>query len=121
MTGMRLAELVATLRETMTVARVFGEPYERDGVTVIPAATVRGGVGGGTGRKGAGGEAGEGGQEGEGGGLGLIARPAGVYVIREGTVRWQPAVDVNRIVTLAIAGWVAVAWVVTRTLRHRRR
>jgi uncharacterized spore protein YtfJ len=105
---MRVAELVSSLRDMMTVARVYGEPYERDGVTVIPAATVRGGAGGGFGKKDTSGE------EGEGGGLGLIARPAGVYVIREGKVTWQPAVDVNRIVALGVLGWVAVTWVVAR-------
>jgi uncharacterized spore protein YtfJ len=28
---------------------VFGEPYEKDGVTIIPAARIRGGAGGGGG------------------------------------------------------------------------
>ena len=110
---MRLAELVTSLRDTMTVSRVYGEPYERDGVTVIPAANVRGGAGGGAGRQGHTAE------EGEGGGFGLIARPAGAFVIKDRAVSWQPAVDVNRIVALAVLGWVAVAWLLARGLRRR--
>ena len=110
---MKQVEMVSSLRDVMTVSRVFGQPYERDGVTVIPAADVRGGAGGGTGKKNGTGE------EGEGGGFGLIARPAGAYVISNGKVRWQPAVDVNRIVTIAVLGWVTVAWVLARGLRRR--
>ena len=110
---MRTTDLVTTLREGMSVSRVFGEPIERDGVTVIPAATIRGGAGGGNGRKA------ETSEEGEGGGMGLIARPAGAYVIKDGAVTWQPAVDVNRIVSTAVLGWVAVAWVLARGLRRR--
>src|SRR4051812_28520728 len=118
MNRMGLTELATALRDSMTVARVFGEPFERDGVTVIPAAAVRGGMGGGTGKR-AGREGEENPEEGEGGGLGMTARPAGAYVIKDGAVTWQPAVDVNRIVTLAILGWVAVAWVVSRAVRRR--
>ena len=110
---MRTADLVTTLRDGMTVSRVFGQPYERDGVTVIPAATVRGGAGGGSGRKA------ETSEEGEGGGMGLVARPAGAYVIKDGAVSWQPAVDVNRIVTVGVAGWVAAVWLITRAVRGR--
>jgi uncharacterized spore protein YtfJ len=110
-----LPRLADALRDAMTVSRVFGQPYERDGVTVLPAATVRGGGGGGSGRNPATGE------HGDGGGFGLIARPAGAYVIKDGDVSWQPAVDVNRIVALGIAGWVAVAWLVTTGTRRKRR
>jgi uncharacterized spore protein YtfJ len=110
---MRLPELVSSLRDTMTVSRVYGEPYERAGVTVIPAANVRGGAGGGAGRQG------DTAEEGEGGGFGLIARPAGAFVIKDGAVSWQPAVDVNRIVTVAVLGWVTVAWLLARGLRRR--
>jgi uncharacterized spore protein YtfJ len=95
----------------MTVSRVFGEPVERDGVTVIPAASVRGGAGGGSGRKG------EAGEEGDGGGVGLIARPAGAFVVKDGEVSWLPAVDVQRIVRVAVLGWVAVAWLLARRRR----
>jgi uncharacterized spore protein YtfJ len=111
---MTLSEQVATVREAMTVSRVFGQAYERDGVTVIPVAVVRGGGGGGAGKKA------ETGEEGEGGGFGLIARPAGVYVIKDGAVSWQPAVDVDRIVALGVAGWVAAVWLITRSTRRRR-
>jgi uncharacterized spore protein YtfJ len=110
---MRLAELESTVRDAMTVGRVFGEAYEREGVTVIPVAAIRGGGGGGTGRKG------DTGEEGEGGGYGVIARPAGVYVIRDGAVSWQPALDVNRVVSVAVLGWVTVAWLLARSLRRR--
>jgi len=76
----------------MTVKRVFGDPYEKNGLTVIPAARIMGGGGGGSG---------EGPQDtghGEGAGFGVAAKPAGVYVIKEDGVRWQPAVDVNRVI-----------------------
>ena len=112
---MRTADLTAALRDGMTVSRVFGEPCERDGVTVIPAATIRGGAGGGAGRKA------ETQEEGDGGGFGLVARPVGAYVIKDGAVTWQPAVDVNRIVTTAVLGWVTVAWLVVRSLQQRGR
>jgi uncharacterized spore protein YtfJ len=115
---MGLSDLAASLRDTLTATRVFGEPLERDGVTVIPVAAVRSGMGGGNGKRGAA-DGGDGVEEGEGGGLGLAARPAGAYVIKDGEVSWQPAVDVNRIVTLAILGWVVVAWVVSRAVGRR--
>jgi hypothetical protein len=82
-------------------------------VTVIPAAAVRGGAGGGNGRKA------ETSEEGEGGGMGLVARPAGAYVIKDGAVSWQPAVDVNRIVTVGVAGCVAAVWLIARSVRRR--
>ena len=112
---MRQLEMLSSLRDVMTVSRVFGQPYERDGVTVIPAASVRGGAGGGTGKKD------DTGEEGEGGGFGLIARPAGAYVISGGKVSWQPAVDVNQLVTVAVLGCVTVAWLLTRGRPRRRR
>jgi uncharacterized spore protein YtfJ len=39
--------LVKGHRDAVTVKRVFGEPYQKNGVTVIPAAKVMGGGGGG--------------------------------------------------------------------------
>jgi hypothetical protein len=47
---MNVEEIMAQAKDTMTVKRVFGEPYEKDGVTVIPAAAIGGGAGGGEGR-----------------------------------------------------------------------
>jgi hypothetical protein len=52
------------------------------------------------------------GQEGEGGALGVAVRPAGAYVIKDGRVRWRPAVDVNRL--FATIGAVAIAYLFTR-------
>jgi uncharacterized spore protein YtfJ len=42
--------ILSSARDAVTVRRVFGEPYERDGITVIPAAAVMGGAGGGSGQ-----------------------------------------------------------------------
>src|SRR5579871_3194043 len=78
--------------------RVFGEPYEKDGITVIPVARVMGGGGGGEGTP-------EGGEPAAGGGLGFDARPAGAFVVKGDDVTWMPAFDLNR----AIAGGVAMA------------
>ena len=43
----------------------------------------------------------------DGSGFGLEARPVGAYVIEDGNVRWEPAIDVSRIlaqITLAVLG-----------------
>lgn len=95
--------MVSEARDALTAKRVFGDPYEKDGVTIIPAAKVQGGAGGGGGE----GPGGEG--KGEGGGFGISARPAGAYVISSGEVRWEPAVDMNRLV--AVGGAVALAFI----------
>lgn len=100
----RVEELLKGHRDAITVKRVFGEPIERDGVTVIPAAKVMGGGGGGSG-----GTIEQG--EGSGSGFGMVAKPAGVYVIRGDEVKWRPAIDVNRI--LAGIFVIAVLGVIT--------
>src|SRR5437868_2400086 len=104
-------------RDALTVRRVFGDPIERGDVTIIPTACLRGGAGGGRGEGGAG-DSPSG--SGSGGGFGLIAKPAGVYIIEADRVRWQPAVNVNRIVLggqmVAIVGLL----VLRSVLRHRR-
>jgi uncharacterized spore protein YtfJ len=110
--SMKVAELATTVRDAITVNRVFAEPYEKDGVTVIAAATVAGAGGGGGGHD-------DHGQEGEGGGFGVSARPAGAYVIKDGRVRWRPAVDVNRL--LATIGAVAIAYLLTRARIEKAR
>lgn len=109
---MKVAEVIGTAKDVVTVKRVYGEPYERNGVTVIPAAVVSGGAGGGTGHD-------EKGGEGEGGGFGVSGRPAGAFVIKDGEVSWRPAVDPNRI--LKVVGVVVVAFLLMRPRMVRAR
>jgi len=120
---MDIQEVLSQARDAMTVKRVFGDPYERDGTTVIPVASVMGGagVGGGTGvgtRPASTGEeaGGEGAADsGYGMGYGLRATPAGVYVIKGGEVEWKPALDTNRL-TLQRAAVAIVALLVLRSI-----
>ena len=101
---MDVNELMQQTRDALTVARLYGEPVERDGVTVIPAATVIGGGGGGAGDDPKGDDAAAAGPRSGGGmGFGLIAWASGAFEIREGRVTWRPAVDVTRVV-LAVVG-----------------
>ena len=83
----KIEQLLAGHRDAITVKRVFGEPYQENGVTVIPAAKVMGGGGGGEGETTTEGSAPG---KGSGSGFGLAARPAGAYVIRGNEVRWEP-------------------------------
>lgn len=95
---MDLDALLQGHREAVNARRVFGEAVESDGVTVVPAAAVFGGTGGG------------GDAEGDGGaGFGLIGRPVGAWVVRGGDVSWKPAVDVNRIASFAFLLGLAYA------------
>jgi uncharacterized spore protein YtfJ len=153
------AHITQAARDTLSIRRAFGEPYERGGALVIPVATVWGGTGsgwgsgsgalsgtGGTGRRnkdrdggarpaasddpaseGAGGgdAGGDAGGEGSGGGggFGVRVKAKGVYVVDDSGVRWQPALDLNRVIlggqVLAAVATVAVA--LAWALGHRRR
>jgi uncharacterized spore protein YtfJ len=88
---MDFQEAILKAQDAVTVERVYGQPYERDDIVVIPAARISGGGGGG------GGEDPDRGGSGSGGGFGIGARPVGAYVIENGRVRWQPAIDVTRV------------------------
>ncbi|HEX9311801.1 MAG TPA: spore germination protein GerW family protein [Actinomycetota bacterium] len=102
-------------REAMSVKRVFGEPYEKNGVAVIPVAKVRGGAGGG------GGDGPEGQGGGSGSGFGMTARPVGAFVIKGGEVAWRPAVDVNRIVLGAQVVTIVALFTIRAIVKARSR
>lgn len=95
---MDLDALLQGHRDAVNVRKIYGDPVEQNGVTLVPAAKVFGGTGGG------------GDAEGDGGaGFGLIGRPVGAYVIKGDNVRWVPAVDVNRLVGLVLLVGLAFA------------
>jgi uncharacterized spore protein YtfJ len=109
---MDLNEAISSARESITVKRVYGEPYERNGVMVIPAAEVMGGGGMGTGDQ-------PDGSSGGGGGFGLRARPVGVYVVRDDEVKWEPAFDLNRVSMGGLLVALAALFVVRSVARRR--
>jgi uncharacterized spore protein YtfJ len=98
-------EVVKGHRDAVSVRRVYGDAYEKNGVTVIPAARVVGGGGGGEG------QSPEGQGQGVGTGFGIVGRPAGAYVIRGEDVKWMPAVDANKVIA-GIFALVALALLV---------
>jgi uncharacterized spore protein YtfJ len=104
--AMEMPEFISNARDAMSARRVYSEPYEKDGVTIITAAKVSGGGGGGSGGDASGGT-------GSGGGFGLSATPVGAYVIKNGDVTWLPAIDINRV----ILGGQIIAIVMLMTMR----
>jgi uncharacterized spore protein YtfJ len=133
-----IEEIIGQARDAVGVRRIFGEPYKRDGVTIIPAAAIRGGSGGGggggegtagtvrseavestsqgedadsAGASGSGAAESEGagqGRVGSGGGagFGLVGRPVGAFVIKDGEASWRPVIDVTGIIqrTMLLGG-----------------
>ena len=97
---MNVDEMLTGARDAMTVKRVYGDPIERDGIMVIPAAKVMGGGGGG-------GDS----ENNAGGGFGVSAQPAGAWIIKDGEVGWEPAIDATRLGTLAMV--VAIVFLLT--------
>jgi uncharacterized spore protein YtfJ len=88
---MRVMDVVNEAKGAMRATAVFGEPYEKNGITIIPAASISGGAGGG-------------GSDHEphagGAGFGVSSRPVGAFVIKGGEVSWQPALDLNRVILI---------------------
>jgi uncharacterized spore protein YtfJ len=109
---MNVQETISTARDSLTVRRVYGEPFEKNGLAVIPAAAVMGGAGGG---------GSEHGEHSDGGaGFGVQARPVGAWVIRGDEVSWQPAFDLNRVVLGCQLLGLAAILLTHRRLRRRR-
>jgi uncharacterized spore protein YtfJ len=103
--AMNVQEILEKAQDTVTVKRVYGTPIEKEGLTIIPAASISGGGGGGGGPADTGG----------GAGYGVHARPVGAFVIKDGDVRWEPAIDATR---LALRGMLIpiVALIVGRSI-----
>lgn len=114
---MDVMHAIEQAQDSITVRRVYGKPIERGDVTVIPAAAVQGGAGGGAGGgpcptvDGADSDVAAG--SGSGAGWGMRARPVGAYVLRDDELRWEAALDLNRV----ILGGQVVAVVALLTLR----
>lgn len=112
--------------EHLGVNAVFGEPVRQGNVTVIPVAEVRFGFGygygSGRGRPEEGGpDTGEG--SGGGSGAGGRASPRGYIRVSPDGVRFEPVLDVTRIVLagIAFAAWT-VFWIgrALRSADHKR-
>jgi uncharacterized spore protein YtfJ len=110
-----------TAQETIeSVARaarpdiVFGQPIEREGITIIPCAEiVMGmGMGGGAGSGPNAEQAGTAGGEGIGAGGGMQGRPVAAIVIAQGNVRVEPIVDATKVALAALttAGFMTL-WI----------
>ena len=108
--------LMAKVTESTSSSKAFGPVIERDDVMIVPVSFVVGGGGAGTGiptdrqdrpsaKPG----------EGKGGGVGTLSWPIGVYVVKNGDVRWVPALDATLV---AVAGIGLLKRIVK--LRHRR-
>lgn len=61
---------------------------------------------------------------GQGGGFGVSARPVGVFVIKGEDVRWQPSLDLNRVILggqiVALAVILAVRSIAKSRAKKRR-
>jgi uncharacterized spore protein YtfJ len=100
--------IMEKLQERFTAGIVYGEPVESEGSMVVPAAQVMGGGGGGGDTEGN-----------EGGGFGIMARPAGAWVIRNGDAEWKPAIDVTLIVISGLLVVLSYFRFKSRTARSR--
>lgn len=110
-----IERLASRLGLHASASAVFGDPVDRDGVTVIPVAKVRWGFGGGSGRGiEEGSETGEIG-EGSGGGGGVMASPVGYIEIQDGQATFHRIKDPASLVPLVLAGAFA-GWLTLRSL-----
>jgi uncharacterized spore protein YtfJ len=124
---------ITRLTEVAGPTAVFGAPVERGDTTVIPCCRVSVGLGfgggGGAGPARAEGDQGEtqadtqAGQaptatgEGIGGGGGSQGRPVAAIILTPGRVQIRPIVDVTRVAFAGMATAVALALLISRTLR----
>lgn len=107
----RLAERIGINARASTV---FADPVEKDGVTVIPVAKARWGIGGGAGSDKNPDQTQVG--EGSGGGAGVLLSPVGYIEIKDGRARFHPIYDPSTTLQLLIGAGI-VAMLVLRGVR----
>ena len=90
-------------------ATVFGEPVERDGITVIPVAKARWGFGGGAGRTKD--------EDGAGGGGGVQVTPVGFIEIKNHEANFRPIRTAS--LPWIIAGGILSLFVLRATLKRQ--
>jgi uncharacterized spore protein YtfJ len=106
-----LQRIGRTVGDGAKVSTVFGEPIEREGITVIPVARARFGFGGG-----GGGAYDEEGGAGGGGGGGGVVSPVGYIEVRDGTAEFKRIASPVDLVAVIAAGALA-ALALKRLLR----
>ena len=109
-----LSALADRIGGRLNASTVYGEPIERDGVTVVPVTAVRIGIGAGGGTDPAKG------QEGEGAGGGGTAMPAGYIELKGGRSRFVPVVHPLRMAAL-VCGTVLAGLLIMRPAATPRR
>lgn len=97
----------------VAASTVYAPAVERDGVTVIPVATARFIVGGGSGS-----DPQKGPEGGGGGGLGRMA-PAGYIELKDGRSRFVPVVNPARMALVSLGAMVACAAALGLILQRR--
>jgi uncharacterized spore protein YtfJ len=98
-----LQRIGRTVGDRAKAATVFGEPIEREGVTVIPVAKARFGFGGG-----GGGAYQEDGGSGGGGGGGAVVSPVGYIEVHDRTAEFKRITSPFDLVAFVAAGSLAV-------------
>src|SRR2546429_9802946 len=92
---MRVMDVVNEAKGAMRASEVFGTPYEKNGVTIIPAAKIAGGAGGG-------GDQAQ--PQAGGGGFGGSSRPLCAFLVKGGEVSWEPALDLHPVILMGQVG-----------------
>lgn len=98
-----LQRIGGTVGDKARVQTVFGEPVEREGITVIPVAKARFGFGGGGGGGTRQGDEGSGG----GGGGGAVVSPVGYIELRGGIAEFKRISSPFDLVAVVVAGSIA--------------
>jgi uncharacterized spore protein YtfJ len=99
-----LERIGQTVGQKAQVSTVFGEPVERDSVTVIPVAKTRFGFGGGGGSGSREGNEGAGG----GGGGGAVISPVGYIELHDGTAEFKRISTPRDVATFVVAASLAL-------------
>ena len=101
-----LEQIGQTVGQKANVSSVFGEPIEREGLTVIPVAKARFGFGGGGGTGSREGDEGGGG----GGGGGALVSPIGYIELHDGSAEFRRiSTPMDFLALVAAASVIAVA------------
>jgi uncharacterized spore protein YtfJ len=97
-----LTRMAETIGSKANATSVFGQPITNNGITIVPVARARWGVGGGGGT--GEGRSGPGHGKGFGGGGGMIVKPIGYLVLRDGEVEYREIDRTRNLIAASLMG-----------------